>query len=362
MDHQTALAVDLLLRPPVSECGPHEVGSCLACARRGRVHVVGIDGRHWSKGSCFHGVRSDRAIHNPVRDVLARLLSTIVSPDRLYIERSGRGGGQSVAALAALHGLRHRPDLAVADWDGPGSYLVIEIKSFDSLGRTRLATHHTDRSDRRGAAHRAVEQRALAQYIPLPPRFRVVTVAIDPYGVIGPEGLALISEMGRRAGGAVPLSLYDETSWAAPQFAPFVRMAVGFAARRGLAEQLRRWWGSHAEGERRAALHAAGVQSGAEAAAGDDVSDLGSEVSERESDVGDLGDVGGDGDDVDCDAGGGGGGAVGDDAFEGFGGGVGGASGVGEGNGGAVAGDGGVGDNVYVPEMGVGELGELGGV
>ena len=34
----------------------------------------------------------------------------------------------------------------------------------------------------------------------------------------------------------------------------------------------------------------------------------------------------------------------------------------GEGNGGAVVGDGGVGDNVYVPEMGVGELGELGGV
>ena len=33
-----------------------------------------------------------------------------------------------------------------------------------------------------------------------------------------------------------------------------------------------------------------------------------------------------------------------------------------EGDGGAVVGDGGVGDNVYVPEMGVGELGELGGV
>ena len=54
--------------------------------------------------------------------------------------------------------------------------------------------------------------------------------------------LRFIADLGRRAGVGVPVPLLDCASWAASRFAPFVRMAVSHAVRRGLAEAvLRRW-------------------------------------------------------------------------------------------------------------------------
>ena len=72
---------------------------------------------------------------------------------------------------------------------------------------------------------------------------RLVTLSISPYGSFGPGFHSFISELSRRTGGAVPASLYEESTWATPRLGPFARMACSVAARRGLAESLRRWWG-----------------------------------------------------------------------------------------------------------------------
>ena len=40
----------------------------------------------------------------------------------------------------------------------------------------------------------------------------------------------------------MPVSLLDYATWAAPRFAPFIRMAVVHAVRRGLAEAILRRW------------------------------------------------------------------------------------------------------------------------
>ena len=46
----------------------------------------------------------------------------------------------------------------------------------------------------------------------------------------------------KRSGGGVPVSLLDSATWAVPRFAPFIRMAVAHAVRRGLAEAVLRHW------------------------------------------------------------------------------------------------------------------------
>ena len=40
----------------------------------------------------------------------------------------------------------------------------------------------------------------------------------------------------------MPVSLLDSATWAVPRFAPFIRMAVAHAVRRGLAEAVLRHW------------------------------------------------------------------------------------------------------------------------
>ena len=40
----------------------------------------------------------------------------------------------------------------------------------------------------------------------------------------------------------MPVSLLDSATWAVPRFAPFIRMAVAHAVRRGLAEAVLRQW------------------------------------------------------------------------------------------------------------------------
>ena len=79
-------------------------------------------------------------------------------------------------------------------------------------------------------------------YGPLPPGFRLVTFVVSTFGSFGPAAQTLLRDLGRRVGRGVPLSLLDESTWAAPSFAPFARMAVGCAVRRGLAEAIKRRW------------------------------------------------------------------------------------------------------------------------
>ena len=71
---------------------------------------------------------------------------------------------------------------------------------------------------------------------------RLVVLAVSTHGSFGASAMRFVSDLGRRAGGGLPVSLLGCASWAVPRFAPFVRMAVAHAVRRGLAEAvLRRW-------------------------------------------------------------------------------------------------------------------------
>ena len=137
--------------------------------------------------------------------------------------------------------LRHRPDLVLLNLDGQGKHVIVDVKTFDAAGATHVATHHTDTT--RLGAHTAEEKRcARHDYGALPPGFRLSVFTVSTLGSFGPAAQALLSELGRRSGGGVPYALLDEATWAAPRFAPFARMAVSCAVRRGLAESILRRW------------------------------------------------------------------------------------------------------------------------
>ena len=71
---------------------------------------------------------------------------------------------------------------------------------------------------------------------------RLIPLTVSTHGALRPEAQRFLSDLGKRAGGGVPVSLLDCATWAAPRFAPFARMAVTHAVRHGLAEAvLRRW-------------------------------------------------------------------------------------------------------------------------
>ena len=71
---------------------------------------------------------------------------------------------------------------------------------------------------------------------------RLVVITVSTFGAIGTSGRALLSELGRRSAQRVPSSFHPEVSWAAPQLAPFARMAVTFAVRQGLAHSVMQSW------------------------------------------------------------------------------------------------------------------------
>ena len=136
-------------------------------------------------------------------------------------------------------GLRHRPDLVLRD--DSGGWVLIDVKTLDPAGATHVASAHTD--THRLAAHVRVERTcAHDEYGPLPAGMRLVVFSVSAFGSLGGQARAFLSELGRRVGGGVPASLLDEATWAAPRFAPFCRMAVTCAARRGLATAVRRHW------------------------------------------------------------------------------------------------------------------------
>ena len=138
-------------------------------------------------------------------------------------------------------GLQHRPDIVLRGFDGPGSYTLLDIKTFDATGATHVNSQHTDA--RRSAAHASVALHCVnTEYGALPPRMRLIPLTVSIGGAFGPEAMRFLADLGKRAGSCVPVALLDCATWAAPRFAPFVRMAVSHAVRRGLAEAvLRRW-------------------------------------------------------------------------------------------------------------------------
>ena len=109
----------------------------------------------------------------------------------------------------------------------------------------RVNERYTDRS--RLAAHAAEVTRCehsdyRTHLVPLPRGMRLVVFVISTFGSLGGPAQTLLSELGRRLGGGLPVSLLSEATWAAPRFAPFARMALGCAVRRGLAESIWRYW------------------------------------------------------------------------------------------------------------------------
>ena len=228
--------------------GHGEATVCQPCARAGRPSVVGPDGRHFAGERCYHGIRDSRACHHPVRDAFVRCARAALSAGRVIAEMPG--DQRAMREFMATHGqtLDHQPDAVLVDFDGPGSWTLIDVKTQDTGGATHIGTHHTD--SRRRSAHRAIEQSTPAIYgRPLPARMRVVTVAVSTFGALGAQAEALIRGLARRTDGSVPPTLLDEASWATPRFAPFMRMALTVAARRGMAVQLSRRW--QPEGGRR---------------------------------------------------------------------------------------------------------------
>ncbi|MDC0525871.1 hypothetical protein OAO87_02635 [bacterium] len=80
------------------------------------------------------------------------------------------------------------------------------------------------------------------EYGALPPRLRLVVLTVSVFGSFGRPALAFFAELSRRTGGAMPSPLLPAATWAAPRLAPFVRMAVSTAVRRGLASAVWSDW------------------------------------------------------------------------------------------------------------------------
>ena len=116
----------------------------------------------------------------------------------------------------------------------------------DVAGPTWVAAQHTDRVRRAAQEEAARRCRELEFRVtpqtPLPDRFRLVVFAVSTLGTFGSEALRFLSEASRRCGPSLPVDLLPQATWAAPTLAPFARMAVAFAARRGLAERVFERW------------------------------------------------------------------------------------------------------------------------
>ena len=138
-------------------------------------------------------------------------------------------------------GLRKVPDIVLENFDGPRSFTLIDVKTFDPAGPTHIDTNHTDRN--RLAAHLAIARNCRqTEYGPLPARMRLIVLPISIFGAIGTPGQAFISELSRRVGSLVPFSLLPHASWATPRVGPMIRMALTHAVRRGLAASIHTHW------------------------------------------------------------------------------------------------------------------------
>ena len=186
-------------------------------------------------------------MHHPVRDVLVDLFSSLLGTGSVIGERSGPGGHRAILQFMSVgfagFYLSHQPDLVLVDFDGPGTWTIIDVKSFDACAASHIGAQHTDRS--RLATHRSLERSTPGQYTrihDLSSRMRLVTFAISATGALGVEAQALITAVSRRLGHILPSSLLDEASWAVPRVGAYVRMAATLAARRGMAAHLRDTW------------------------------------------------------------------------------------------------------------------------
>ena len=126
-------------------------------------------------------------------------------------------------------------------------YTLVDVKTLDAICATHVNSHHTD--EVRLGAHVAEAKRCRRHDYKLaddgsglPAGMRLVVFVVSTGGSLGTEAQALLAEVGKRVGKALPAALLPASSWAACRFAPFARQAVGFAVRQGLAASCRRHW------------------------------------------------------------------------------------------------------------------------
>ena len=250
-----ALALDLLIVPPVrsSDHSPFGAGVtyCARCAPSvddPAMCTIGPHSRHFV--TCGHGIRLSGTCHDPAVFVLGRLFSAVLGATHVITD-GGPGHDAAMRAFMQTAGadLAHTPDLVLHGFDGPRTHTLVEVKTFDPAGHSRIHSSHTDRE--RGLAHvHAVRDSRRDDYRlgqgvghrQLPRGMRLVVITVSTFGAIGTSGRALLSELGRRSAQRVPSSFHPEVSWAAPQLAPFARMAVTFAVRQGLAHSVMQSW------------------------------------------------------------------------------------------------------------------------
>ena len=239
-----ALALDLLIRPPVLGEPHAEDVVCHAC--HPPPHAVPpptIDPLYRHFVHCMHGIRLHTTCHDPAVQALVHFLDAIHGSHRVIAERGGLGGhrGLNQWMQGPGAGLRHIPDIVLENYDGVRSFTLIDVKTFDPAGASHINTNHTDRT--RLAAHRAIARHSReTEYGPLPERMRLIILPISIFGAIGTPGQAFISELSRRVGGSVPPSLLPHASWATPRVGPMIRMALTHAVRRGLAASIHTHW------------------------------------------------------------------------------------------------------------------------
>jgi len=210
--------------------------------------TIGPHSRHFV--TCGHGIRLSGTCHDPAVFVLGRLFSAVLGATHVITD-GGPGHDAAMRAFMQTAGadLAHTPDLVLHGFDGPRTHTLVEVKTFDPAGHSRIHSSHTDRE--RGLAHvHAVRDSRRDDYRlgqgvghrQLPRGMRLVVITVSTFGAIGTSGRALLSELGRRSAQRVPSSFHPEVSWAAPQLAPFARMAVTFAVRQGLAHSVMQSW------------------------------------------------------------------------------------------------------------------------
>ena len=235
-----ALALDLLLSPPTQ--GEGTILRCTACATVAQPlghPLVGPGDRHFVP--CPHGMRLHSTCHDPAVQALVPFLDAILGASRVTAERGGQGGQRAVDQWMQNHSISHVPDIILHDYDRPNSFVLIDIKTLDAAGAAHIAAHHTDRA--RMSAHLAIAAHSRRnQYGDIGPNMRLIIIAISTCGAINSEGIDFISHLARRTDNSIPPALLHQASWAAPRLAPMIRMALGFAVRRGLAAAVYHWW------------------------------------------------------------------------------------------------------------------------
>ena len=235
-----ALALDLLLSPPTQ--GEGNITRCTACATVTQplgYTLAGPGDRHFVR--CPHGMRLHSTCHDPAVQAFIPFLDATLGASRVTAERGGHGGQRAVDQWMQGHPISHAPDIILHDYDGPNSFVLIDIKTLDAAAPSHVAAHHTDRA--RLTAHLAIAAHSRRhQYGDIAPNMRLVIIAISACGAINSEGIDFISHLAKRNDNSIPPALLDQASWAAPRLAPMIRMALGFAVRRGLAAAVYHWW------------------------------------------------------------------------------------------------------------------------